>query len=130
MAQVVACDIHPLNNLRVLAALRSEFAATPDRIHTWIGRWISDGFAALEAMIGRYGGKFAFADTPTLADCCLIPQVYSARRFGVDLEGFPRIRRVDEHACGVASFAAAHPARQPDADPPDLSSARETLHNL
>lgn len=117
MAQVVACDIHPLNNLRVLAALRSDFAATPGQIDRWIGRWIGEGFAALEEMIARHGGQFAFGDTPSLADCCLIPQVYSARRFGVDLDRFPRIRQIDEHAGRLAPFAVAHPLRQPDADP-------------
>jgi maleylpyruvate isomerase len=116
MAEVVACDIHPLNNLRVLEALRADFAARPDQIDSWIGRWIGEGFAALEAMVTRHGGRFAFGDAPSLADCCLVPQVYSAQRFGVDLEAFPKIRRIDEHARRLTPFAAAHPGRQPDAD--------------
>jgi maleylpyruvate isomerase len=117
MAETVACDIHPLNNLRVLEALRTDFAARPDQIDSWIDRWIGEGFAALEVMVARHGGEFAFGDAPSLADCCLVPQVYSARRFGVDLEEFPNIRRVDERARRLTPFAAAHPGRQPDADP-------------
>lgn len=117
MALAIACDIHPLNNLRVLNALRSEFTATPAQIEAWIGRWIGEGFAALEALISKYGRGFAFGDTPGLADCCLIPQVYSARRFGVPLEAYPRILEVDAAARALAPFAAAHPDRQADADP-------------
>ncbi|HEY2178353.1 MAG TPA: maleylacetoacetate isomerase [Caulobacteraceae bacterium] len=116
MAECVACDIHPLNNLRVLTALRADFAASRDQIDSWVARWIGEGFAALEVMIGRHGGAFAFGDAPTLADCCLVPQVYSARRFGLDLKVFPNIRRADEHARALAQFAAADPSRQPDAD--------------
>lgn len=116
MAALIACDIHPLNNLRVLSALRETFAATPEQVSGWIARWISDGFAALEDMIARHGGRFAFGDTPTLADCCLVPQVYSAERFGVDLAPYPRLRAAVEAALTLPAVATAHPARQPDAD--------------
>jgi maleylpyruvate isomerase len=118
MAGIVACDIHPLNNLRVLQALRSDFAASPEQIDAWIARWITDGFVGLEAMVSRYGGAFSFGDTPTLADCCLTPQVYSAERFKVDLEPFPRLCGVVDCARALVPFAAAHPDRQPDADQP------------
>ena len=117
MAAVVCCDIHPLNNLRVLETLRGDFAASADQVDAWIARWIGEGFAGLEAMIERHGGEFAFGEQPSLADCCLVPQVYSANRFGVDLAAFPRILAVAERAGRLAPFAAAHPARQPDADP-------------
>ena len=115
MAEAIACDIHPLNNLRVLNALRGDFAASPDQLSAWITRWITDGFAGLESLIDHHGGAFAFGDAPGIADCCLVPQVYSARRFGVELQSFPRILAVDERARSIPAFAAAHPDRQPDA---------------
>jgi maleylpyruvate isomerase len=118
MAEVVACDIHPLNNLRVLQTLRSDFDASPAQVEAWTARWIAAGFTGLEAMVARYGGAFAFGGAPTLADCCLVPQVYSAERFKVDLTPFPRLRGVVERARALAPFAAAHPDRQPDADRP------------
>jgi maleylpyruvate isomerase len=116
MAAIVACDIHPLNNLRVLNTLRSDFAASQEQLSAWIAQWIGEGFAALEGFIARYGGLYAFGDTPGMADCCLVPQVYSARRFNVDLSAFPAIEAVDGRARSLAAFAAAHPDRQPDAD--------------
>jgi maleylpyruvate isomerase len=118
MAGLIAADIHPLNNLRVLQALREQFSASPDQVQAWITRWITDGFTALERMIGGYGGAFAFGDHPTLADCALVPQVYSAERFGVDLEPFPRIRGAAHSAVSLDAVAAAHPSAQPDADAP------------
>ncbi|MGH7022761.1 MAG: maleylacetoacetate isomerase [Caulobacteraceae bacterium] len=116
MAALVACDIHPLNNLRVLEALRADFAASPAQVEGWAARWIGDGFAALERMVERHGGAFAFGDTPTFADCLLIPQIYSARRFHVDLAPFPRLVAIDERARALPTFAGAHPDRQPDSD--------------
>src|SRR5690606_8008580 len=116
MAALVACDIHPLNNLRVLTALKQDFAATPEQIKAWAQRWIGDGFAALEPMIVRFGGIYAFGDTPTLADCHLVPQIYSAERFNVDLTPYPRLAAAAEAAQSLHAFAAAHPSRQPDAD--------------
>ena len=116
MAGLIAADIHPLNNLRVLQALREQFSATPDQIQAWIARWIAEGFAALELMIGAHGGQFAFGDGPSLADCALVPQVYSAERFGVDLEPYVHLRRVAAAAMALEPVAAAHPSRQPDAD--------------
>ncbi len=117
MAAIVGCDIHPLNNLRVLRALKRDLSAGDDQLSAWEARWIADGFAALEQLIARRGAGFAWGETPTLADCYLIPQVYSAERFGVDLEPFPLIRAVDERARTLPAFAAAHPDRQPDAAP-------------
>lgn len=116
MAGVVCCDIHPLNNLRVLQALRSDFAADDEQIGVWIGRWISEGFAAIEPQIERFGGRFAFGDAPGLADCCLVPQAYAAERFAIDMSSFPAIRGVVARCLPLAPFGAAHPSSQPDAD--------------
>ena len=117
MAAIVACDIHPLNNLRVLKALKGDFEASDAQVAAWTTRWISAGFAALEPLIERHGRGFAYGDAPTLADCCLVPQIYSAARFQVDLAPFPRVIAVGERAAAHPAFAAAHPDRQPDADP-------------
>jgi maleylpyruvate isomerase len=117
MAGMIASDIHPLNNLRVLNALRGGFAATDAQVQAWIARWIAEGFVALERLVERHGGDFAFGDSPTLADCCLVPQIYSAERFAVDLTPFPRLVAVGARAWALPAFAAAHPDRQPDADP-------------
>ena len=115
MAALVACDIHPLNNLRVLNQLKQQFGADQAATDAWAGRWISAGFDALEALIGRRGDGWAFGGAPTLADCCLVPQVYSARRFNVDLSPWPRIAAVEARAAEHPAFQAAHPDRQPDA---------------
>ncbi|MBB3981718.1 maleylpyruvate isomerase [Sphingobium fontiphilum] len=117
MAALIGCDIHPLNNLRVLRHLRAEFGATQAQVDGWIGRWIAEGFAALETLVGRHDGAFCHGDDPGLADCYLVPQLYSAERFGVDLEPFPTLRRVGQAMARIEAVARAHPSRQPDADP-------------
>lgn len=116
MAEIVACDIHPLNNLRVLQALGGlgHPMGGPDQ-QAWGAKWIADGFAALEPMVARHGRGFAFGDAPTIADCCLVPQIWSSNRFAVDLAPYPSLRSVYEHAATHAAFQAAHPDRQPDA---------------
>lgn len=91
MAAIVACDIHPINNLRVLTHLREELYADEAAIRRWIGRWVAEGFAALETLIARHGAGYAYGDRPTLADCHILPQVYNAERFAVDLTPFPRL---------------------------------------
>ncbi len=115
MAMIVACDIHPLNNVRVLNRLRDELGTGSDAMRGWTGHWIMKGFGALESMVARYGGRFCFGDRLTVADCHIVPQLYSAERFNVDLTAFPRlletVRRVREQPC----VAAAHPDRQADA---------------
>ncbi|MFD1949979.1 maleylacetoacetate isomerase [Sphingomonas arantia] len=116
MAAIVACDIHPLNNLRVLDTLRTEFDATPDAINRWIARWIGDGLAALEILVQRHGDGFAYGSTPTIADCHLVPQLYAARRFAVDLAPYPALVAADARAANLDAFQSAHPDRQPDAD--------------
>ena len=116
MAQIVACDIHPLNNLRVLGSLRDDLGADAAASGAWIARWMNAGFVALEAMIARHGGVYAYGDTPTFADCCLVPQVAAAQRFKVDLASFPAIVRVAETCAAHPAFAKAHAAVQADAD--------------
>jgi maleylacetoacetate isomerase/maleylpyruvate isomerase len=114
MAEIVACDIHPVNNLRILRALSGLGVEEPAR-NAWVTRWIVDGFTALEPMIAEHGQGFAFGDAPGLADCCLIPQLYNAERFKVDLAPFPAIRAVAARAAEHPAIAAAHPNLQPDA---------------
>ena len=114
MALIVACDIHPLNNTRVGRKL-NKMGIDQAGILEWTQGWIKDGFDALEPMVERYGQGFAFGKTPTLADCCLIPQVYSATRYEVDLAPYPAIRAVAERAAEHPAFQAAHPNKQPDA---------------
>jgi maleylpyruvate isomerase len=115
MAMTVACDIHPLNNLRILKYLKGELGADQQALDRWAATWIGEGFDALEAMIARHGGRFAYGDTLTAADCHLVPQVYSAERFDVDCARWPRLSRAVENARAEAPVAAAHPDRQPDA---------------
>ncbi len=117
MALIVACDIHPLNNTRVGRKLNKLGIPQDVGLHEWIQPWIRDGFDALEPMVAEYGKGFAFGETPTIADCCLIPQVYSATRYEVDLAPYPAIRAVAERAAAHPAFQAAHPNQQPDAVP-------------
>ncbi|BDD68578.1 maleylacetoacetate isomerase [Sphingobium sp. TA15] len=116
MAALIGCDIHPLNNLRVLQALKADFGADQPALDRWIARWITDGFAALETLVARHGRGFAFGERPGLADCYLVPQLYSAERFHVDLSPFPALVAAGERARALDAFAAAHPSAQPDAD--------------
>ena len=116
MAAIVACDIHPLNNLRVLqalAALGHPLGGAEQK--AWAQRWIVDGFAALEPMVARHGAGFAFGDRPTLADCFLIPQIWNSSRFEVNLDPFPALSAVAARAADHPAFVAAHPERQLDA---------------
>ena len=116
MAALIGCDIHPLNNLRVGKALRETFGADQAAVDAWASRWIIPGFEALESLVARHGAGWCYGGAPTLADCYLIPQIYSARRFNVSLDDFPRLLAVDATAAGHPAFAAAHPNAQPDAD--------------
>lgn len=116
MAMAVACDIHPLGNLRVLKYLKQPLGHDQAAIDGWIGHWLGEGFAALEAMISRHGGRFAFGDTLTLADCCLVPQVYAAERFAVDCSAYPRLVESARNAMAQEPVRRAHPSLQPDAD--------------
>ena len=114
MCGVVACDIHPVNNLRILKQL-SAMGIDEDGRNTWVARWIDEGFAALEPMIARHGAGYAFGETPTMADCLLVPQIYNANRFGVDLSPYPALVAAGDHALKHPTIAASHPNLQPDA---------------
>ncbi len=121
MAGIIACDIHPLNNLRVLKELKHEMHADEQQTKRWITGWIAEGFTALETLIGQHGGSFCFGNSPTLADCYLIPQVFSAQRYNVNLEPYPLIRAVNERCDETPAFVRAHPRHQPDADTVDAA---------
>lgn len=118
LAQLVACDIHPLGNLRVLQYLEHELQLPPEARTRWVARWVQDGLGALEALLRQYGaGDFCVGDAPTIADCALVPQLYNARRFGVDLAPYPAIRRIETACAALPAFEAAAPERQADAPP-------------
>jgi len=112
LALTVACDIHPLNNLRVLKYLRGPLGVSEEAKDEWYRHWVAEGLAALEEMARPRAGAFLFGDSPTIADVCLVPQLYNARRFSVPLTDYPTLRRADETATAHAAFAAAHPDRQ------------------
>ena len=112
MALTVACDIHPLNNLRVLKYLSGELGLPQEERDAWYIHWVREGLAALEAMAAPRAGKFLYGDEPTIADICLVPQIYNARRFNVPIERYPTLLRADQHANAIAAFAAAHPDQQ------------------
>jgi maleylpyruvate isomerase len=116
MAALIACDIHPLSNLRVLDALRRDFGASEEKVTAWVTRWISAGFTALESLIRLHGGRYAFGDAPTFADCYLVPQLYNAKRFGIDCSTFPRLLDAGAEAEQLPAVRSAHPDQQPDAD--------------
>ena len=109
MALTVACDVHPLNNLRVLRYLKDELGQEQPARDSWYRHWVAEGLAALEAMAAPRAGRFLFGDAPTLADLCLVPQMFNARRFEVPLEAFPTLVRADAEANRLDAFAAAHP---------------------
>ena len=112
-AQVIAADIHPINNLRVLNYLKSTCGQDQASLDRWITHWIAEGFATLEASAGA---PYLFGDNVTMADLCLVPQFYNARRFGVDMSPYPKLSAVEGNLLGLPAFAAAHPDKQPDAD--------------
>jgi len=116
LAQIVSADIHPLNNLRVLKYLRNELALDEAAVLAWTQTWIRAGFDALEAMLAarERPGPFCFGDRPGLADCCLVPQMASARRFNLPLDGYPVISAINAGCLAMDEFAAAAPENQPD----------------
>ena len=111
MALTVACDIHPLNNLRVLKYL-TKLGIDEEQRDEWYRHWVTEGLIALEAMAAPRAGKFLWSDAPTVADVCLVPQLYNARRFNVPLGDFPTLLRADENANRLDAFANAHPDKQ------------------
>lgn len=118
LSLAMACNIHPLNNLRVLKYLTGTLGIDEEAKLAWINHWHGLGLAALEADISRdnEGRVFCVGDTPTMADCCLVPQLFAARRFGMDLSPYPTLCRIDALCQELVPFQLAHPSRQPDAE--------------
>lgn len=118
ISQAIACDIHPLNNLRVLRHLGGELGIDEEtRNEKWYRHWIDEGMRGLEGMLaGGEAGRFCHGDTPTMADVCLVPQVYNAQRFGCDLSAFPTAVRINDACLERAPFRDALPENQPDAE--------------
>lgn len=118
IAQAIACDIHPVNNLRVLQYLTRAFGASEEQKNAWYRHWIGVGMQAVEAMLAgdARSGDFCHGDTPGLADCCLVPQVFNARRFGCDLSALPKVLRIADNCAALEAFRRAAPEAQPDAE--------------
>ena len=118
MALIVACEVHPIQNLRVLVYLKRNLNQSEDDLNRWAKHWIDLGLSALEQMIGASTkrGKFCFGDTPTIADICLVPQLANARRFGCDLSQFPALLQIETNCAALPAFANAAPENQPDAE--------------
>jgi maleylacetoacetate isomerase len=118
LAQTVACDIHPLANLRVLKYLKGPLGLSEEVKLQWIVHWVGEGMAMLEAHLARdpHTGRFCHGDTPGLADCCLVPQVFNAQRFDIDMAAYPTIMRIHANCAALPAFIQAHPAQQPDAE--------------
>jgi maleylacetoacetate isomerase/maleylpyruvate isomerase len=118
LALAIACEIHPLNNLKVLNYVTSVLGMGDDGRRTWYHHWIAEGLHALEARLAgeRETGKFCHGDAPGLADCCLVPQLYNARRFKCDLSGYPTLLAIERNCLALDAFQRAAPERQPDAE--------------
>ena len=117
IAQQICCDIHPLNNLRILNYLRTEMQQDDEARHQWYQHWISEGLTAIEQQLTRHGqhqSLCCIGDTPTIADLCLIPQLYNARRFSCDTDDYPTLIKIDEHCMTLAAFQQASPKQQSD----------------
>jgi len=121
IAQLIACDIHPLNNLRVLTYLTGMLGHSEAEKLVWYRHWMIEGLSALETMLthpDNPGGPFAWGEQPTLADCCIVPQLYNARRFACDLTPYPRLTAIEAACQRLPAFSQAAPEAQPDAVPP------------
>ena len=118
LAQAVACDIHPIDNLRVLQYLQKELGCDEAAIGRWFNHWIALGFAGIEATLTRdeATGRFCHGDTPGLADICLVPHVFNSKRYSLDLAPYPTIKRISEACMAHPAFDAAQPTKQPDAE--------------
>ena len=120
LALAIACDDHQLTNLRVLKYLKTTLGLPEEVKQEWYRHWMAEGLAAVEALLAQGDpagtGLFCHGDSPTLADCCLVPQVFNAQRFAIDLAPYPRVARIHAHCAGLPAFIAAHPSQQPDAE--------------
>ena len=115
ISELIACEIHPLNNLRVLQHLKRALGQNDEQVNAWYRHWIADGLAKLEAELDAKA-KFAYGDAPTMADCCLVPQIFNAKRYNCDLSPYPATMRVFEECMKLEAFDRAQPAKQPDAE--------------
>lgn len=116
LAQIVACEIHPLNNLRVLKYLVHDLKASEDAKNAWYRHWVRLGLQAYEGQLATQTGRYSHGDTPTLADCCLVPQIFNAQRFDCDLSGLPRTMAVFDACMQLNAFQKAQPSACPDAE--------------
>lgn len=117
LALLVACDIHPINNLRVLKYLVGDLKLTEDQKNAWYRHWVEDGLAKLESMLADgLSGRFCHGDSPTMADCCLVPQVANGKRFDCDFASMPTVMRIWEECNAIEAFRAAAPTSQPDVE--------------
>jgi maleylacetoacetate isomerase len=119
LSLIVACEIHPLNNARTLAHLRKAMNQTDEQVNDWYRHWVADGLAKVEASLAHFpgSGRFCHGDAPTMADCCLVPQVFNAKRFDCDTHPYPTVMRIFDECMKLEAFDRAQPAKQPDAEP-------------
>jgi maleylacetoacetate isomerase len=115
LALTIACDIHPLNNLRVLRYLKTELGQPQEAVDAWYSHWVAEGLDALEALAAPQAGSFLYHDALSMADICLVPQLFNARRFDVPLDAYPTLLRAEASALSIPAFAAAHPDAQESA---------------
>jgi maleylacetoacetate isomerase len=116
LSDLIACEIHPLNNLRVLQHLKRSLGQSEEQVNAWYRHWIADGLAKLEAELSPQRGRFCHGETPTMADCCLVPQIFNAKRYNCDLAPYPTTTRVFDACMKLEAFDRAQPSRQPDAE--------------
>ncbi|MEZ5658985.1 MAG: maleylacetoacetate isomerase [Burkholderiaceae bacterium] len=115
LASLVACDIHPVNNLRILKYLRGPLGQDEEAVNTWYRHWCDAGLSAYEAELARHGGRFSHGDVLSIADCCLVPQVFNAQRYKVEMDRYPRVMAVHDACMAMNAFARAAPMAQPEA---------------
>jgi maleylpyruvate isomerase len=116
LSLLIACEIHPLNNLRTLQYLKRSLGQSEDQVNAWYRHWEADGLAKFEADVGRGSGKYCHGDVPTMADCCLAPQIFNAQRYQCDLAPYPVTMRIFDACMKLDAFDRAQPSRQPDAE--------------
>ena len=116
LSELVACEIHPLNNLRVLQHLKRALGQSEEQVNAWYRHWIADGLAKLEGELKGKAGKYCHGETPSMADCCLVPQIFNAKRYNCELASYPTTMRVFDACMKLEAFERAQPARQPDAE--------------
>jgi maleylacetoacetate isomerase len=116
LSELVACEIHPLNNLRVLQHLKRALGRSEDEVNAWYRHWIADGLAKLEEELKGETGKYCYGETPSMADCCLVPQIFNAKRYNCELAPYPTTMRIFDACMNLQAFERAQPAKQPDAE--------------